>query len=151
MAEIPSRLEPAKLSYTDDKRPDGVSTMPWSRGKCVAWDFTCPDTLAASHVNRAVTGLGEVANEAERKNTEKYAELATRYQFIPIVIETLGLIGAEATSFLQELGRSIVAVTLEMRSMSFFWQRLNVAVRRGNAACIAGTEHWSENETLYAN
>ena len=150
-AEIPSRLEPAKLSCTDDKRPDGVSTMPWSRGKCVAWDFTCPDTLAASHLNRAVTGPGEVANEAERRKMDKYAELATRYQFIPIAIETLGPIGTEATSFIQELGRRIVAVTQELRSMSFLWQRLSVAVQRGNAACIAGTEQWSDNETLYAN
>ena len=64
-AQIPSRLEPVQLCHGDDKRPDGVPTMPWSRGKCMAWDFTCPDTLAASHLNRAVTGPGEVANEAE--------------------------------------------------------------------------------------
>jgi len=33
-----------------------------------AWprDFTCPDTLAASHLNVAVTGLGQVAYHAER-------------------------------------------------------------------------------------
>jgi hypothetical protein len=104
-----------------------------------------------SHVNRAVTGLGEVANEAERTKIEKYAELATRSQIIPIVIETLGPIGTEATSLLKELDRRIVAVTLEMRSMSFLWQRLSVTVQRGNAACIAGAEQWSENETLYAN
>jgi hypothetical protein len=52
---------------------------------------------------------------------------------------------------LSELGRWIVAVTLEVRSMSFLWLRLNVAVQRGNAACIAGTEQWSENEALYAS
>jgi hypothetical protein len=125
--------------------------MPWSCGKCVAWDFTCPDTLTASHVNRAVTGPGEVDNEAERKKIEKDAQLATGYQFIPIAIATLDPIGTEATSFLQELGYRIVAVTLDMRSRSFLWQRLSVAVQRGNAACIAGTEQWSENETLYAN
>lgn len=71
-------------------------------------------TLVASHVNWAVSGPGEVANEAERKKIEKYAELATRYQFIPSAIETLGPIGTEATSFLQELGHRIVAVTLEV-------------------------------------
>src|SRR5208282_5281978 len=76
-AEIPSRLEPSKLSHSDHKRPDGVSAMPWSRGKCVAWDFTCPYTLATSHLNRAVTGPGEVANEAEQRKVEKYADLTT--------------------------------------------------------------------------
>jgi hypothetical protein len=106
-------------------------------------------------VNRAVTGPGKVANKAERKKTEKYAELATWCQFIQIAIETRGPIGTEATSFLQELGRRIVAITLEVWSMSFLWQRLSVAVQEtqhaGNAACIAGTEQWSENETLLAN
>jgi len=77
-AQIPSRLEPVKLCHRDDKRPDGVSTMPWSRGECITWDFTCPDTPAASHLNRAVTGPGEVANEAECKKTAKYAELTNR-------------------------------------------------------------------------
>ena len=75
---------------------------------------------------------------------EKYAELANRYQFIPIAVASvliepsisLGPIGIEATYFLQELGRRIVAVTQELRSMSFLWQRLSVAVQRGNASSI---------------
>jgi len=115
----------------------------------VAWDFTCPDTLATSHLNRAVTGPGEVANEAEQRKVEKYADLTTRYQFISIAIETLGPVGAEANSFFQELGRRIVAVTAEPRSMTFLWQRLSVAVQRGNASCIAGTEQLKDDETLY--
>ena len=148
-AQIPSRLEPVNLCHGDDKRPDGVSTMPWSRGKCMAWDFTCPDTLAASHLNRAVTGPGEVANEAECRKTEKYAELRSRYQFIPIAIETLGPVGVEATAVFQELGRKISAITKEPRTMSFLRQRLSVAVQRGNAACILGTEKRNDNDTLF--
>jgi len=148
-AQIPSRLEPVKLCHRDDKRPDGVSTMPWSRGKCIAWDFTCPDTLAASHLNRAVTGPGEVANEAECKKTAKYAELTNRYQFVPIAIETLGPVGLEATAFFQELGRRMFVINQEPRTLSFLWQRLSVAVQRGNAACILGTEKWSDDETLF--
>jgi hypothetical protein len=67
-----------------------------------------------SHFKRVVTGPGEVANEVERKKTEKYAELVSRYQFIPIAIETLGPISFEVTSFVQDLSRRIVAVTLEL-------------------------------------
>jgi hypothetical protein len=48
---------------------------------------------------KSQTGPGEVANETEPKKTEKYAELATQYQFVPIAIETLGPVGAAATSF----------------------------------------------------
>jgi len=32
--------------------------------------------------------------------------------------------------------------------MSFLWQRLSVAVQKGNAACVLGTEHWEEEDTL---
>jgi hypothetical protein len=147
-AEIPSRLEPTKLLHYDNKRPDGVTIMPWSRGQSLAWDFTCPDTLAASHLNIAVTGPGQVANHAEQQKIDKYAALSNEYQFTPIAVETLGPVGEEATRFLQELGRRIEAVTKDSRSMTFLWQRLSVAVQKGNAACVLGTEHWEEEDTL---
>jgi len=147
-AEIPSCLEPTKLLRDDDKRPDGITTMPWSRGKSLAWDFTCPDTLAASHLNKAVTGPGQVANHAEQLKIAKYAALSTEYEFVPIAIETFGPIGDEGTTFLQELGRRIEAVTKDTRTRSFLWQRLSVAVQKGNAACVLGTEQWEEEDTL---
>ena len=110
--------------------------MPWSRGQSLAWDFTCPNTLAASHLNRAVTGLGQVANHVEQPKREKYAALSTEYKFIWIAIETLGPVGEEVTIFFQELGRRIQAVNKDSRSMTFLWQRLSVAVQKGNAACV---------------
>ena len=47
-AEIPSSLEPTKLSHSDNKRPDGVSTMPWSHGQSLAWDLAWRGFLAVS-------------------------------------------------------------------------------------------------------
>src|SRR5664279_2919022 len=64
-AEIPSRLEPSSLSRADGKRPDSMTLMPWKQGRCLVWDVTCSDTLAPSHLNRAVTGPGVVATDAE--------------------------------------------------------------------------------------
>ena len=74
--------------------------------------------------------------------------MSTEYQFVPIAIETLGAVGDDATSFLQELGRRIQCVTKDSRTMTFLWQRLSVAVQKGNAACVLGTEHWEEEDTL---
>ena len=68
-AEIPSRLEPQGLARDDGKRPDGVTSMPWKNGRCLIWDVTCPDTLAASYLDKAVSGPGVVATEAETKKT----------------------------------------------------------------------------------
>ena len=42
-ATIPARLEPSCLSRNDGKRPDGLTLVPWSHGRCLVWDFTCPD------------------------------------------------------------------------------------------------------------
>jgi len=36
--------EPAGLSRDDGKRPDGVTLLPWAKGKPLAWDVTVPDT-----------------------------------------------------------------------------------------------------------
>jgi len=62
-AEIPSSLGPRGLARDDGRRPDGVTSMPWKIGRCHTWDVTCPDTLAASYLHKAVTGPGVMATE----------------------------------------------------------------------------------------
>ena len=138
-ADIPALLEPKSLSRDDGKRPDGLTVLPWANGRCLVWDFTCPDTLAASHLNRAVVSPGSVANDAEDRKTEKYLSLAPLYNFKPIAVETLGALGECATDFFQNLGQRISVATGEPRSSQFLFQRLSVAVQRGNAACVVGT------------
>lgn len=137
-AGIPSRLEPPGLLRTDGKRPDGMSLVPWSSGKPLVWDATCPDTFAASHRSHATHGAGCVAGHAEGKKAEKYAHLAPAYLFQPIAIETTGAIGPQSRVFLHELGRRVALETGEARSRSFLLQRLSVAVQRGNAAAVMG-------------
>ena len=144
-AEIPSRLEPTLLVQHNDRRPDGMSLTPWTHGRCLAWDFTCPDTLAPSHLNIAVNGPGVVANEAEDKKRSKYAFLSSTFHFVPIAVETLGTLGEEADSFIHELGRRMTAVTGERRATEFLLQRLSVAIQRGNAASVMGTVDWQTN------
>jgi len=40
--------EPHSLCGRNDKRPDGATQIPWIRGRCLAWDATCPNTYAQS-------------------------------------------------------------------------------------------------------
>ena len=138
-AEIPCRLEPPSLLRDDNKRPDGLSLSPWSNGRCLVWDFTCPDTLAPSHLNLAVSGPGLVACEAEDHKRLKYSSLSAAYCFIPVAVETLGALGDEAANFLRQLGRRIATVTGEQRATEFLLQRLSVAIQRGNAVAVMGT------------
>jgi hypothetical protein len=138
-ASVPSMLEPSSLSREDGKRPDGLTILPWANGRCLIWDVTCPDTLAASHLDRAVLAPGTVANDAEQRKRTKYFSLAARYHFVPITIETLGSLGEEAMQFFRDVGHRVAAETGEPRSLQFLLQRVSVAVQRGNAACVVGT------------
>ena len=65
----------------------------------MVWDVTCPDTLAPSHLNRAVTGPGAVATFAEDNKRLKYAEISRTYIFVSIAVETLGAVGEEGLTF----------------------------------------------------
>ena len=38
-AELPSTLEPSGLCISNAKRPDGLTLLPYSRGKALVWDF----------------------------------------------------------------------------------------------------------------
>ena len=49
-AGVQSTKEPTGLLRSDGKRPDGVTLIPWARGRCLTWDVTVPDTFATSHI-----------------------------------------------------------------------------------------------------
>ena len=111
--KIPAHLEPTGLYRTDGKRLDGATIVPWKGGKVLVWDATCPDTLAPSYSDLASREAGAVAEEAERRKKAKYAHLEASHYFVPVAIETLGVYGPEARSFLKDLGHRITSATLE--------------------------------------
>ena len=135
-AGIHSTLEPVGVMRNDGRRPDGATTTPWSRGKSLAWDFTCPHRLAASHLRTACREGATVATESEAIKRSRYADIPSCYIFEPVAVETLGGIGESTWLLLKEIGKRLERQTGEKRSFSFLRQRLNVAVQRGNAACI---------------
>ena len=47
--QIPAHKEPTGLASQGGKRPDGITMMPWARGKPLAWDVTVPDTCWITH------------------------------------------------------------------------------------------------------
>jgi len=89
-AKIQSAKEPNGLTRTDGRRPDGVTLIPWSRGRCLTWDVTIPDTLAASYLDRTSLAAGAAAEHAAAQKTIKYADIMHSYDFVPLAVETLG-------------------------------------------------------------
>ena len=68
------------------------------------------------------------------------ATLRTQYCFVPLaVVETLRALGEEVVTFYRDIGRRIVVATGEPRSTQFLFQRLSIAIQRGNAASVLGT------------
>jgi hypothetical protein len=137
-AGIPSNKEPSGLLRDDGKRPDGCTLIPWRNGKCLAWDVTAPDTLAASHLTSTSTMVGAAAESAARKKVAKYANLSRTHHFIPIAIESLGPCNADGFAFLMEVGRRISLLSGDPRETTFLLQRVSVINQRCNAAAIAG-------------
>ena len=139
--DVHAELEPPRLLRDDLKRPDGATLDPWHRGKYLVWDFTCPDTLAPSHLNRSFTAAGSAAVEAEGKKRLKYGQLVNSglYSFVPIAIKTLGAWGPAAQEICGDIGSRIARVTGDLRSTSFLKQRLDIAIQRGNTAAVQGT------------
>jgi len=127
------------LSDQTAKRPDGVTQIPWQLGKCVAWDVTVTDTLAASNLSLSASTAGSAAERAAEKKVAKYDGLASAYSFVPVAFETLGPINSAGCSFIDEIGRRARFKSGDTREANFLWQRLSVAVQRYNAICLLGT------------
>ena len=122
------------------KRPDGLTLLPWAQGRSLVWDFTCSDTLAASHISSTSQEAGKSALQAETKKLSHYADLAANgYTVMPVACETLGSWAPMGLKFIKEVGSRIADCTGEKRSTSFLFQSLGIAIQRGNAASIAGT------------
>ena len=137
-AGIPAVKEPAGLSRTDGKRPDGMSLIPWFNGKwkSVVWDVTVVNTMAESYIATSSQLTSGVAEMADRRKTDKYAFLPSSYLFQPIAVESVGSFNQSGLDFLSELERRLQNISTDVRERDFLFQRLSVTIQRYNAVCF---------------
>ena len=83
--------QPNGLVTTSSLRPDGTTLIPWSAGKCLAWDATTPDTFAAKHIPATSELAGAAAEQASLLKNQKYNALSPSHPFVGKVVETLGV------------------------------------------------------------
>jgi len=57
---------------------------------------------------------------------------------LSVAVETAGTWNQSATELIQEIRRRITAVTEDARETAFLFQRLSIALQRGNAVCLPG-------------
>lgn len=138
-AHVAATKEPTGLITGSNLRPDGSTLIPWTRGKCLAWDATTPDTLAMSHLSSTSTQAGAAAAQASMLKDQKYSALTPTFHFVGIAVETLGPWNPEGLAFIRELGRRTSQVTGDQRETAYLLQRISVAVQLGNVASIIGS------------
>ena len=139
-----SILEPVGLDRGDGKRPDGMTIFPYSAGRPLVWDATCSDTFAPGFLAKSAADAGHAARAAEERKCEKYASLSARFTFTPVAVETTGVFGPKSLAFLERLGRQAAKRTGDSRESAWLFQRISIAVVRGNVLCllVAGREEW---------
>src|ERR1700761_631738 len=138
-AGIPNIVQPTGISRRDGKRPDGMTLIPWKRGKSLIWDVTVKDTLEPSYIHLSSLNAGAIADQAERKKHNHYLHLKEHHWFTPIAFESLGCCGPENKEFLADLGKRLKHATGEPRSLDFLYKQILIAIQLGSAACIFGT------------
>ena len=79
-------LEPVGFDRGDEKRPDGMTVFPFSRGKCLIWDCTCVDSFSPSALALNSTEPGSASRSVEVRKNLKYEGLCDRYIFQAIAI-----------------------------------------------------------------
>jgi len=89
-AQIPAVKEPVSLIRQDGKRPEGVTLLPWARGKPLAWDITVPDTYAESHLQDTACRPGATADKMTANKSYKYCDLAGTHLFSQLPLKLPG-------------------------------------------------------------
>lgn len=136
---VPALLEPNGIARDDGRRPDGMTLIPWGRGRPLVWDATCVDTLAPSHLPGTSRTAGAAAGAAEDLKRRKYAAITGNCTFVPFAVETMGPWGPQAHKLFRELSTRLVEVTGDQKAGSYLGHRISLAIQRGNAASLLGT------------
>ena len=69
----------------------------------------------------------------------EHFKLASTLMFYPIATETAGTWDDMAIELVQEIGRRTTVITQDTRETVFLFQRLSIALQRGNAVSILNT------------
>ena len=113
-----SILEPVGLDRGDGRRPDGVTSFPFKGGNALAWDATCTDSFSASNLCSTILNPGSASSAAEDLKIRKYSQLVADFEFVPVAVDTSGIIGSVGCSLLTDIGRRISRATNDPSQMS---------------------------------
>ena len=76
------------------------------------------------------------SQRTQKSGNMRTCPLSRAFVFVPVAVETLGPICSVGEEFVTELGRRIANVSGDPRDTAFLFQRISIAVQRGNAAAV---------------
>jgi len=82
-AGLPSIKESHGLLRSDNKRPDGLTLIPWRDGRCTTCDVTVTDIVVPSYLNISSACAASAAEAAAKRKEDKYTDIACNYYFFP--------------------------------------------------------------------
>ena len=137
---IPAILEPPPgISRSDGRKADGLTIMPWIKGKSLLWDATCTDTFCPSNINSTIRVAGSATEKAVRRKKYIYREMISNFHFVAFATETMGPWCEEGKELIEKLGSMLIKKTGDPKSKKYLKERISMAIQRGNAASILNT------------
>ena len=94
--------------------------------------------MCKSYVKKASKEAGSAAAGREDKKVEKYSNLSEFYHFVPVGVETYGAYGPQGIKLVKQIGKKIQDATGEKLSTFYLFQRISIAIQKGNAHCVTG-------------
>ena len=139
LAKGPQLEPPGQVRDGTRKRPDGITTVSWNKGRPIAWDVTVTDSFCKSWLPRAAKEAGSNASRAEQDKIVKYKDIPNSTDFTPIAYETTGVPGPLTRIFINDLCKRLVVASGEPRDAAYLKQRISLTIQRGNACSYYGT------------
>ena len=146
-----SILERVGLDRGDGRRPDGVTSFPFKGGKALAWDATCTDSFSTRNLYSTILNPSSASSAAVHLKKQKYSQLVVDVEFVPVAVETSGIIGSAGCSLFTDIGRRISRATNDPRQMSYIFQQISVAIIRGKALAITASSRKYAQELVERN
>ena len=138
-AGLHSILEPVGLDRGDGRRSDGVTSFPDKGGKALGWDATCTDSFSTSNLYSTILNPDSASSAAKDLKKQKYSQLVADFEFVPVAVETSGIIGSAGCSLLTDIGHRILRATNDPRQMSYIFQQISVTIIHANALAMTAS------------
>ena len=105
----------------------------------MGWECFATYGSNKTYVKNSAKAAGKAAEIREGIKIKTYENLSDLYHFEPVCAETFGSWGSRGLNLIKMIGNKMKEATGEPRSTFYLFQKISMAIQRGNSQCILGT------------